>query len=672
MLDVSRETTHPRSRLGVAVDGGVDGAVLSFAAWTLFYEVALWARWQVWTAAAVWAVLAVAAVLGGAVTALRREPRPSSAAMPDEPAKGAIGVVEVTVAVLAVIVLLGLRSRIGLPGVVLGSIAVIVVLLARSWRRGATRPAVISGRVSWWSDLVAVAVGLAVSGLASFLLKPDADDTFFVNRSLWVAEHGVPSLRDTLYGPEELPSAYAGGLPLSSVESLWGGLAHLVGISAGSLIYLVVLPVLAFAMTWATWRLCRAWASRAPLLVFLVAVSFLLMSAESTVGSYSLGRLWQGKALAFIMLTPLIWAYVTELLQQRTRRHLLLLAAAGVCFVGLASTATLQVPMIAAPAVVAAIVLRDRLLLAGAMLLAAAPVIAGAVVAASPVPVAGAAPEPLPIDVAFGYMTGIAPAMVGLSLVAVVVGPFLVRGRARALVAFASLAALLALVPGVFELANALTGAGPVLWRMLLGVPTWVLVGLLVTVRWPARTRAIRLAPVVVAVAVGTIVMTSGTPLWSDDVGARLTDRPTWKVDQRALADVRALDRAEVGPGPWLLPPVHMEVLPIHTTEHFPLVPRGFYLPGPEAKPGDQDARQLLYQTEFVAGNAPLPPSEAIVAALDHLDVALMCALEEDAALRAWLDGAGRTRKFAGLRCLRLDGAGAATAWDAGVRGTPQ
>jgi hypothetical protein len=139
-------------------------------------------------------------------------------------------------------------------------------------------------------------------------------------------------------------------------------------------------------------------------------------------------------------------------------------------------------------------------------------------------------------------------------------------------------------------------------------------------------------------------------------MGATLTHSPTWKVNQRVLEDVRAIQRVRTSDGPWLLPPLHMEALPIVTDEEFPVVPRGYYLPGPEVNTGDQAARTTLYQAEVVAGTAPLPELDAMRAGLDQLNVSLICASREDAPLIARLHELGPgSRHIAGLVCLRLD-----------------
>lgn len=653
-----------RTRLAAALDGATDGALVSFAVWTVFYELALWARWSVLPGAAVWCVLAVLTTVGAALLAVRRERRAAAPTVDPGPALPwwALPVVAAVVAGLVVVV----RPAWGLLPVTVGLVLLLLGLVLWSGRvpraEGVLRD---RPRARVAADLVVLVVALGVAYLALHLLKPDADDTFFVNRSVWVAGHGVPSLRDTLYGPENLPLGYAGGLPLASVETLFGAIARLTGLQAGTVTYLVALPVFAFAVVWTTWRLCRAWAPSRALLVFAVAVAYVLTCAESTVGSYSLGRLWQGKAFAFAFLTPLIWVYVAELLQRRDRARVLLLLAAGTAFVGLASTATLQAPMIALPVLLVAAYRRDRLLAAGGAALLAAPVVAGLVVVLNGGSVAGEDPVPIPLDVSFSYLAGLQAAMIVLTLVALALGPFLVRRETSDVVLVGSLGVLVMLLPGAFALANVVSGAGPVLWRMLLGVPSWVLVGLLVTAV-PARasSHVARGASALVAAVIAVTLLVAGTPQWSERMGATLTSAPTWKVDQRALDDVRALHGLETSDGPWLLPPLHMEVMPIVTDEHFPVVPRGYYLPGPEVNPGDQAARTTLYQAEVVAGTAPLPELEPMRAGLAQLDVSLVCASREDAPLVARLDEIGpETHRVAGLVCLRLDEDGNGIAW---------
>ena len=88
----------------------------------------------------------------------------------------------------------------------------------------------------------------------------DTDDPYYVNRSVWVAEHGNAATLDTMFSPEVLNSPYGGGVPIASIESLLGVLAHMTGLRAGTVTYLVATPVFTALSVWAIWRLVRRWA----------------------------------------------------------------------------------------------------------------------------------------------------------------------------------------------------------------------------------------------------------------------------------------------------------------------------------------------------------------------------------------------------------------------------
>ena len=156
--------------------------------------------------------------------------------------------------------------------------------------------------------------------LASYLWLPDTDDPYYVNRSVWVAEHGNAATRDTMFSPEVFNSPYGGGVPISSVESLFGVVAHMTGTLAGTVTYLLVPPVFGVLTGFALWRLVRLWAPRRAFLVLVAASGFLVMSGNSMLGNFWLVRIWQGKVIAVAVLMPVIWAYLTELHAMRERR----------------------------------------------------------------------------------------------------------------------------------------------------------------------------------------------------------------------------------------------------------------------------------------------------------------------------------------------------------------
>ncbi|GCD89428.1 DUF6077 domain-containing protein [Nocardioides sp. LS1] len=650
----------PGDRAGAALDALLDAVVAAFAGWTLWYEFALAARLDLWGPSLVWLVVTAVAVPAYVVRAALR---PGLPAVPEDATprwgRGPRLAWFAAAGLLAATLVLHLGLHLGglLPVVV----AMVLVLAASVV--ASSGPATPPGpdaegvpAVGLPSHLVAVTASAGLAVLASALVKGDADDVFYVNRSTWIAEHGVAALRDTMFGAERFPSTYGGGLPLSSVEGLVGGLAHDLHAQVGTVTYLAAVPLLAFLAGLATWRLVRAWAPRRPLLVFLVAEAFLLLSGASVQGGYFITRIWQGKVIASCVLVPLIWAAVARVHRHAGRGDLAMLGALGVAFVGLSSTAPIQVPMIAGPVLLAAALLRRRSLALGAVALLAAPITSGLVQLLD----RGSgqvAPEGAGVAYAWRLAFGTEPAMVALALVAIVLGSLLARGGRALPVVCAGLAALATLLPGVFGLFDALTGAGPVAWRLLIELPLGVLVGLLVAApAYGARRLPRPVVPATVLVVLAVVMTSQGLGVWDRGAGAHAAWPPAWKVDATALGEVRALVRDPVltaEPGPWLLPEHDMGVLAQVTTRRFAVVPREFYLDGLRGPGAYVAARRTLYAVE---ARRPLPTVTAARRALDLLGVAVACVKPADTVRARLLAAATGTpsREVAGLACHLL------------------
>ena len=276
--------------------------------------------------------------------------------------------------------------------------------------------------------------------------------------------------------------ATSAGIPTPSVEAAQGVLAHALGIQAPSVCYLLLVPFLGALAVWTTWRLIRQWARRRWALALAAALLFLLSSGDSVIGSYSLGRIWQGKATAYLILLPLIWLYLSRAAAGRlSRGNLMLLLGAGIAFVGLTTSSSLLAPLVAGSALLAALVLRSTSLAAGALALVAAPVVNGLVQVLAPTAIGGGeASISVPARAAFDLAFGPQPAMALLGLFAIILVPRMIPGRSGVLLGCGALATMVALLPGIFALADAVTGAGPVMWRLVIVMPTWILVGLLV------------------------------------------------------------------------------------------------------------------------------------------------------------------------------------------------
>jgi hypothetical protein len=622
-------------RLERVVDGAADGMVAAFAVWTVAYEVALVTESPVWGLGVAWVVVAVAlAVLGALTNDEHRAFRLTARRRTPPVVVGALGVLLVVAAAL--------RSEISpLPLTVLGLALLALGLLAHTESR--VGPVDGDGHLDVPPERshagrgtpVALVVCLTAAVFASFLRRTDADDAFYLNRATWVAERGVPVVRDTMFGPETYPSTYGRGLPFPSFESLIGSLAHLLDVRAATLAYVGLTPVLAFACLWATWRLVRAWAVPPALPVFLAAAFVMLVSGATIVGGYGVGRLWQGKVVAFAVLTPLIWVYLTRTVtadQRGARRALVLLLLSGVAFAGLTSGAPLLVPTFAGAALLAALVLRHGRLAAGAGLLMVGPVVAGVSVVLGEQNFTAEDSAVLTATATLRFLFGTSLPFAVLGIVAVVLAVRALRPEAAVLAGSASAVALLTLLPGVADLADALTGAGPIAWRLATLVPIAVLVGVLLVevVRRVPTTAGRAVAAVVVAVGVGL----AGTPLWLGD-NTTMASEPGWKVDPVALDDVEAVLDLPAEDGTYLLPPRQSEVLAVYTTEVFATVPRLSYVPNLDEDDDRHSARFALYL--WLNEGYPLIP-RGIRERLDLLGVGVLCVPADDPALTADLD----------------------------------
>jgi hypothetical protein len=515
------------------------------------------------------------------------------------------------------------------------------------------------GGVRRWEHLAVAALAAAIGVLALFINLADHDDPYYVNRSVWIAEHGTALARDTIFGPGTYTSPYNGGIPIASIEALVGVMSHLSGLSVGTLTWLVSTFVGAVGTVWAFWALSRRWAPRLPLVVLVVAVSFMLLSGDSRLGNFWIARMWQGKVLALVVLLPLIWVWADDLVRHGERRRLVTLAVAGVAFVGLTSTAVILVPFVSGGMVVAALVLRHRRLLLGGVLLAAGPVVSGVFVLLLSTGVGdnGALRDG---PGTFRRVLGPEHWMVAVALVAIALAPLLLRTRPVALMVTATLLATLVVLFGpLLRLAADLTGAGPILWRVLYCVPIAVLVGLLAVAR-PPLPRGASAAGTVLAVALPALLVASfvwrGAPLWTtvDHNGpVTVTSTPTWKVDLVAKREVDAVMATDPS-GVLLLPPKAMEVLPMVTTQAYAVDPRSWYT-RILAEPAEQN-RMRRALARFARGKPNQPKAAQLAQDLDGLKVTLACVKTAKAAtkvpaLRA--AGYGDARRLADMTCLR-------------------
>jgi hypothetical protein len=643
------------------LDGAVDGSLIAFACWTLFYEVALLFQFSVLWAAWPWLLGALLIVVASSMrAAVRGRPRVGA----DAPSHRLRPVLLVAAALIIAIVVAA-RSSLGLVPMAVVGIVVLACQLWPWWQRRAMRreplwrqehDAEAEREAPAGAQMLAVAVSLGLAVLSVFLLRPDADDVFYVNRATWIAQRGIPVISDTMFTPGKLVVPYNGGLPTPSIEALQGALAHAVGVQAATMAYLVFVPVLAFLAGWATWRLVRAWARRWHAAAFLIAVAFVLASGASVIGNYYVGRLWQGKVVAFVVLLPLIWLFLGRLADRGRRYEIVMLLVAGICFVGLTTTSAMLGPVVAAAGMLAALVLRSRALLLGSLALLAAPLVNGVVQMFGPGTVGGTDISAPPTTQVFTMAFGTVGVLAIIGVLGTVLAPRLVVGPASVVAASASLAVLVIYVPGVLPLVNAATNAGAVVWRLGIEAPIAALVGLLATTTLPDRlTIAMRSWPIhrglagAITVVLVVVLVVSGRWIWTAEGGGRVTSTPEWKLEPAALTDVRDALRVGDQAGRWLMPPVQMETLAITRIGPFAVVPREDYLPYLDVSRQRMQDHVVLFN--FVAGRS-LPAPSAIRGALRRLDVTLACVSASDRPAKAVLrHAAGGLRQVGDMEC---------------------
>jgi len=332
-----------------------------------------------------------------------------------------------------------------------------------------------------------LAVVIAVGSL--FAVHTSSDDAYYVNTATWTAEHDHIPLRDTMYGPEVYPSAYGGGFPLRSIETLFGALARLFHLQAGAVAYLIAAPVCTFALVWVLWQLASVSMRRHAFPAFLLSVAFILAGSGGTWRTYS-ARIWDGKSIAVAVLAPLIWIFAIRLARSRDRHWAVLLLLAGVSFVGLTSTASLLGMAMAAILVGVGVLTKNRALTWGGAALALAPTVSGIVVALAG-SVGGANPKTPTAWAAVHEAYGAQHPMVALTIAAILVSALILRRSAAVLVWTSGLAFLAVLTPGVLLLINSLTRSGPVEWRLLIGPPVPTLIGACAATAVGVVTRAV-------------------------------------------------------------------------------------------------------------------------------------------------------------------------------------
>lgn len=634
------------NRITRASDRALELVVVAFAAWTLVYQLCL----VLGGGAPAAAVLTLVALVPAAWWLLAtRDPEPAQEPPPPPPIQRprqdprllALLAINVCAAAAAALLFASPPQR----WVVIWGLwltASIAALAAAGMRAPRTGP---WADASWWEVgvVLAWAVGLAV--LASVLVNPNGDDAYYLHVASWVGDHGRFPLHDVLFSDDRFPALYYP--PLPSYEALAGTLANLTSIPAPALVYLAVPPLAAAAAVLALWRLLRAWQAPLAGLALSVALAFLLFDAvhHRMLGSYFIGRLWQGKTLFACILVPLVFALLHEYAQRPGGRRLALAAAASVAAVGLTTSAIFVVPVITAGCL-APLALRAPGRAAVALAATAGyPLAAGLVTLAAD----GRTPDVYDArDVVPGKLTHMVlgsglPA--ALAILAVLIGPLLIGRRADArMVAATVLLVGCLLAPRVPAAIFDLTGLGRVLWRLVWALPVAALVGILAVGLVPERHALVLRALPAVVVAVALVL--GGRAVWSDSGGirvqARIASGPAWKQPPARLATARRV-LANARPGDLILAPGALSwTLAAISGDTATVSPRRFYTHALRAIPAARARERLLLQRVADGRLGPDPRKRAHAqAVLRTLGVDIACMLRSKPGATALVARAG-------------------------------
>jgi uncharacterized membrane protein YiaA len=129
---------------------------------------------------------------------------------------------------------------------------------------------------------------------------------------------------------------------------MWGVVAHITGISAPTLLYVIAVPILTLLSVLALDRGLRSMHVRHTNFAILVVSIFLLLDGKNifSFGVFHGPRIWQGKSFFVSALIPLLIGAGIVWARSGRRNDLIRFLLIGLATAGLTTTATMLVPMI--------------------------------------------------------------------------------------------------------------------------------------------------------------------------------------------------------------------------------------------------------------------------------------------------------------------------------------
>jgi len=649
MLSGEMEATVTSDEL--ARDGrlerGLNGAVAVFALWTLVYHVALLAKLKRDVAAAVFVVAGVALI----AVAIRRQSKRQALVSTDPENRQRTVIIAAIVAAGTLAALLFVASHATLfaaAGAVTVASAIVFVPGSRGLAAKVERAAPSAREV-----IVVALLALAAASFVAIARSPNADDTYYLNRAMYMRVHDTRfPLKDTMFGDQKLPNLILPDV-LASYEPLVGTIAAHVHVDARTLYYLWFGSIAAAFAVIAIWQLARTAGARSAVLVTAVALVMLGFQAADAAGWPRVGlyRIYQGKAMLVVALSPWLWHHALTYARTASRRSLTWLAIGGVAAVGLSSSGTLVDAIIVAGAVLPiALLRRDE-----PMSQRIKKVLVGSSAAAYPVILALAGLRLLAS--AQAALTDVPPStlsqwmdvmgrhyMLLLTSVALLAGWALIRSSHASLgFALAGLAAVVFLSPvGLVVLKT--TNIGYVAWRIVWAVPVPIIVGLAVDAPlWSQHRRSVRIiasavmGSVVLAISVSQLreLPTPTQMAQHRNLHRPVFGLPSWDLQPEALRAAERLVR--IAPhGEVAAPEDVSSLVPDVTTSSFAVTPRVLFtkqiapLAGPSFRPALRTALTASLDTP-VAGRL------TVLNALDVFGVKAVCVRPDNVDVEDWL-----------------------------------